>query len=92
VIFTRDNVAGSLHGWHASLCFIGISESLPWDEDTARRWLRALYGDDLGSVVAHGHQSAIGERNGARHYILPVQQWSTPIHHGIKLRLLQEGH
>jgi hypothetical protein len=48
-------------------------ESLPWDEETARRWLRALYGDDFGHVVAYGHQSAIGEHKGARHYVLPVE-------------------
>jgi hypothetical protein len=75
VIFTRDNLGGSLIGWHASLCFIGINEYLPWDEETAGRWLRALYGDDLGRVVAYGHQSTIGEHKGARHYLLPVEGW-----------------
>jgi hypothetical protein len=32
--------------WYASLCFAGDDHYLPWNEETAEQWLRALFGDD----------------------------------------------
>ena len=75
VIFTRDNVPWEQLGWHASLCFIGFEEYLPWDEETAEQWLAALYGEDRSRVMSHGSLSAVGQAKGVRHFMLPVARW-----------------
>lgn len=75
VIFTRDNVPGQLLGWHASLCFVGVDEYLPWDDQTADQWLRELYGADRPHVISYGSQSTLGALKGVRHFMLEVDGW-----------------
>ena len=37
--------------WYASLCFADADNYLPWREDVAERWLRALFGEDRPRLI-----------------------------------------
>ena len=75
VIFTRDDVPLNPKGWHASLCFVGQREYLPWNEDVAEKWLAALYGEDRLRVRSYGVLTEIGAAKGVRHFIVEVERW-----------------
>jgi hypothetical protein len=38
--------------WYASLCFASADGYLPWNAETAERWLGALFGEDRSRVRA----------------------------------------
>lgn len=75
VIFTRDDVPMNPRGYHASLCFIGEEEYLPWNEETAEKWLAALFGGDRPRVQSHGTLTSVGAVKGVQHFMLEVERW-----------------
>ena len=52
--------------WYASLCFAGDDDYLPWNEETAEQWLRALFGQDRLRVRMED-----AENPSVRQFILP---------------------
>ena len=46
---------------YASLCFARADDYLPWNEDTAERWLRALFGQERPQVL--GESPALREES-----------------------------
>jgi hypothetical protein len=75
VIFTRDNVPLCPKGYHASVCFIGVEEYMPWNDEIAEKWLVALYGGDRPRVIGYGALTSVGSEKGVRHFMLEVEQW-----------------
>lgn len=75
IIFTRDDVPPSPRGYHASICFIGENEYLPWNDETAERWLAALFGEDRARVQNYGSLTSVGAPKGVRHLMLEVERW-----------------
>jgi hypothetical protein len=39
--------------WYASICFASADNYLPWDGETAEKWLRALFDEDRPRVLEH---------------------------------------
>src|SRR5881227_3944883 len=37
--------------WYLSLCFAGPNSLLPWNEEVAESWLRAMFGEDRAKIL-----------------------------------------